>query len=115
MCCLACHRVAPGLDPLALFGALLAGQSLKEMSDNRGEHLLKQRSAHDGKHDLAGKILRGDDGARRDIAHAAGKAHGGRLAIRQVQRAGDQNADDKAADGEGQNKEGDFQAHRIHV
>ena len=59
--------------------------------------------------------MRGDDGARRDIAHAAGKAHGGRLAIRQVQRAGDQNAHDKTADGEDQNKEGDFQAHRVHV
>ena len=85
------------------------------MPDNRGQHLLKQRTAHDGEHDLAGKILRGDDGARRYIAHAAGKAHGGRLAIRQMQGTCDQDADDKATDGERQDKEGDFQAHRVHV
>ena len=78
------------------------------MPDNRGEYLLKQRAAHDGEHDLAGKILCGDDGARRDIAHAAGKAHGGRLAIRQMQGTCNQKTDDKAADGEGQNKEGAF-------
>ena len=77
--------------------------------------MLKQCSAHDGEHDLAGKILCGDDGARRDIAHTAGKAHGGRLAIRQMQGPGDQDADDKAADGERQDKEGDFQALNIHV
>ena len=78
------------------------------MPDKRGEYLLKQRAAHDGEYHFAGKILRGDDGTRRDVAHAAGKAHGGRLAIRQVQGPGDQDADDKAADGEHQDKERDF-------
>ena len=34
---LARHCIAAGLDPLALGGALLAGQTLKEVSDKRGE------------------------------------------------------------------------------
>lgn len=55
---------AASLYARALPFALVTGETFEYMTDNRCEYLLKHCSAHNRENDLAGEILRGDNGAR---------------------------------------------------